>query len=54
VPVADLLNEDRDPFDLPNVFDRVARIREALKDGNHSHPPLKKFEYAPAVGKPGK
>ena len=54
VSVADLLNEDRKSVDLPNVFERVTQIREELKKGNHSHLGLKKFSYAPAVGKPGK
>lgn len=54
VSVADLLNEDRKSVDLPNVFERVTQIREELKKGNHSHLDLKKFSYAPAVGKPGK
>lgn len=54
VSVADLLSEDRKSVDLPNVFERVTQIREELKKGNHSHLDLKKFSYAPAVGKPGK
>ncbi len=54
VPVADLLREDRNSIDLINVFDRVTKIREELKKGNHSHLGVKKFDYAPVVGKPGK